>query len=80
MLLLLLRDTTKEWIISSLAKEVDMTYVHTLNILNHYYNLGIVEFENRGRRKIVKLTNKGVKVAGLLNEILEALKSEEELN
>ncbi len=76
MILLLIRDTSKEWIISSIAKEVDMTYVHTLNVLHQYYNLGLVEFESHGRKKIVKLTDKGIRVAGLLNEILETLKSE----
>lgn len=46
-----------------LAKEVDLTYSHTVKLLDQFKNFGLVDFEKRGRIKIVKLTDIGEDLA-----------------
>ena len=48
---------------SVLAKEVDCTYSHAVKILQVLQDLGLIEFEKKGRVKLIKLTRKGVDVA-----------------
>lgn len=46
-----------------LSKEVDLTYSHTVKLLDQFKNFGLVDFEKRGRIKIVKLTDIGEDLA-----------------
>ena len=46
-----------------LSKEVDCTYSHTVKLLDAFKNFGLVEFEKKGRIKIVKLTDDGEDLA-----------------
>jgi len=46
-----------------LSKEVDLTYSHTVKLLDQFKNFGLVDFEKRGRIKIVKLTDVGEDLA-----------------
>jgi predicted transcriptional regulator len=46
-----------------LSKEVDLTYSHTVKLLDQFKNFGLVEFEKKGRIKVVKLTDTGADVA-----------------
>ncbi len=46
-----------------LSKEVDCTYSHTVKLLDLFKNYGMVDFDKRGRIKIVKLTEVGENVA-----------------
>jgi hypothetical protein len=41
------------------AKDVDCTYSHTVKLLDLFKVLGLVDFEKKGRIKIVKLTEIG---------------------
>lgn len=72
-ILILLRDTNKEWCISSLNSKSGLTYPHTVKVLKHYSMLGLVEFSTQGRKKIVKLTEKGKKITSSLNDIIDML-------
>lgn len=74
--LLLLRDTSKEWYISSLARKSGLTYPHVIKVLYIYSSLGIIEYGKNGRKKTVKLTEKGKKVSSNLNDIFEILNDE----
>jgi DNA-binding MarR family transcriptional regulator len=56
-----------------LSKEVDCTYSHTVKLLNLFESLGLVEFEKRGRIKIVKLTNLGEEIAKRMASVLGKL-------
>ncbi len=76
-ILLLLRDTSKEWYVSSLARGVGLTYPHIITVLEQYINLGLIEFSTNGRKKVVKLTEKGKKVSSSLNDIFDLLNDEE---
>jgi DNA-binding MarR family transcriptional regulator len=54
---------------SILAKEVDCTYSHAVKILQTLEELGLVEFEKKGRIKLIKLTKKGRNVADAIENI-----------
>jgi predicted transcriptional regulator len=46
-----------------LSKEVDLTYSHTVKLLDQFRNFGLVDFEKKGRIKVVKLTELGEDIA-----------------
>ncbi len=54
---------------SLLAKEVDCTYSHAVKILQTLQDLSLVEFEKKGRIKVIKLTKKGKGVADAIENI-----------
>lgn len=74
--LLLLRDTSKEWYVSSLSRNSGLTYPHTITVLEKYLNLGLIEYNTKGRKKTVILTEKGKNVSSSLNDILDLLNEE----
>ena len=57
-----------------LSKEVDVTYSHTVKLLELFNDLGLVEFEKKGRIKIVKLTALGEDVAKTLDSLVTKLR------
>ncbi len=59
---------------SVLAKEVDCTYSHAVKILQTLESLNLVEFEKKGRIKIIKLTKKGRDVAEAIEDIQKLVK------
>lgn len=75
-LLLLLRDTSKEWYVSSIARKSGLTYIHTITVLEQLSNLGIIEYGKKGRKKLVVLTEKGKKISSSLNDIIDLLNEE----
>jgi predicted transcriptional regulator len=75
-ILLLLRETSKEWYVSSLMRSSGLTYPHTTAVIEKYHNLGIIEFGKSGRKKTVKLTEKGKKISSSLNDIIDLLNEE----
>lgn len=58
---------------SNLAKQVDCTYSHVVKILQEMSKAGLVNFQKEGRLKILKLTDKGRKIAEMMNDIKSAL-------
>lgn len=46
-----------------LSKQVDCTYSHTVKLLDLFKKFGLVEFEKKGRIKIIKLTSIGEEIA-----------------
>ena len=59
---------------SILAKEVDCTYSHAVKILQTLEELKLVEFEKKGRIKLIRLTKKGRDVADSIEEIQARIK------
>ena len=59
---------------SILAKEVDCTYSHAVKILQTLESLKLVDFEKKGRIKLIKLTKKGKEVADAIEEIQKLIK------
>jgi predicted transcriptional regulator len=58
---------------SLLAKEVDCTYSHAVKILQSLEKLGLVQFEKKGRTKLIKLTKKGTEIADNIETIKKNL-------
>ena len=56
-----------------ISKETDCTYSHTVKILDLFKEYGLVDFEKKGRIKIVKLTEFGDDVAKGMDMILTKL-------
>ena len=59
---------------SILAKEVDCTYSHAVKILQTLEELKLVDFQKKGRIKVIQLTKKGRQVADAIENIQELVK------
>lgn len=59
---------------SVLAKEVDCTYSHAVKILQTLEQLKLVEFDRKGRIKLITLTPKGREVADAIESIQGLIK------
>jgi predicted transcriptional regulator len=70
-LLLLLQD--KQWYPSLLARETGQSYVHATKILVTLENIDIVSSELAGKKRVIKLTEKGEKIARSLEEITKII-------
>jgi|TARA_Y100000310_G_C20518080_1_gene732225 predicted transcriptional regulator len=69
MMLVSLKKNTRMRYGSILAKEVDCTYSHAVKILQTLEEFGLVNFEKRGRIKVIQLTKKGKEVADAIEDI-----------
>ncbi len=58
---------------SILAREADCTYSHTVKILNLLKKYELIEFEKKGRKKLIKLTSSGKELAEDMERILGKL-------
>jgi predicted transcriptional regulator len=70
-ILVSLRDSSKKWIVSNLAKANNATYVYTSKIVAKLAKLGLVKSEKKGKVKEVKLTEDGQKIAEALSAVVE---------
>ena len=70
-ILISLRDSSKRWILSNLAKANNATFVYTSRIVNKLAKLGLVKSEKKGKVKEVKLTEDGQKIAEALSTVIE---------
>jgi DNA-binding MarR family transcriptional regulator len=61
---------------SALARDADVTYSHTVKCLQRMEDAGIVEFERKGRKKEVNLTNYGDQVADEFFDLIHAMTRE----
>jgi predicted transcriptional regulator len=69
--LLLVKKVDKPIYATIIAKEIDSTYAHTLNVLFSLKERGLVVFDKKGRIKHVKITELGNKVADLLEDFID---------
>lgn len=51
---------------TKVSKDVDCTYSHTVKLLDQLEKYGLVEFEKKGRIKLIRLTNDGKDLLGSL--------------
>ncbi len=68
-IILALKDTSQDWYMSTLAKASGTTYVHVCNFLAMCDAAGITTNEKHGKIKIIKLTEKGLRLAELITSI-----------
>ena len=59
---------------SVLSKEVDCTYSHAVKILQTLEELNLVQFDKKGRIKLITLTPKGREVADAIESIQGLIK------
>jgi DNA-binding MarR family transcriptional regulator len=59
--------------VTMISKEVDITYSHAIKLLDIFNELGLVEFEERGRIKMVKLTDSGEEIARIFDNLVTKL-------
>jgi DNA-binding MarR family transcriptional regulator len=69
MMLVALKKIARARYGSILAKEVDCTYSHAVKILQQLETLGLVNFEKKGRIKLIKLTKRGQEIADNIENI-----------
>jgi len=58
-----LADDERSWYASMLAKEIDCTYPHIVNILDKFHEHDLIETEEEGRVKKITLTSQGEDLA-----------------
>ncbi|MBI2057268.1 hypothetical protein HYT91_03370 [Candidatus Pacearchaeota archaeon] len=73
-MLVALKKNTRMRYGSILAKEIDCTYSHAVKILQTLEELKLVDFEKRGRIKVIKLTKKGQDVADAIENIQKLIR------
>ena len=74
LMLVSLKKNTRMRYGSVLAKEVDCTYSHAVKILQTLEELKLVEFEKKGRIKLIRLTKKGKSVADAIDNIQDLIR------
>ena len=74
LILVSLKKNTRMRYGSVLAKEIDCTYSHAVKILQTLEELKLVDFEKRGRIKVIKLTKKGQDVADAIENIQKLIR------
>ncbi|MGI0100654.1 MAG: hypothetical protein ACREBH_02970 [Candidatus Micrarchaeaceae archaeon] len=77
-ILLMLKDTSQNWYISNLAKTSGTTYVHTCNFIAKCEAHGITSSERHGKLKLIKLTDRGAKIADMIAAISSMVNSASE--
>lgn len=73
LMLVALRKMSKVRYGSVLAKEVDCTYSHAVKILQTLEGLGLVNFQKKGRIKLIELTKKGEEISEHIENIRRKL-------
>lgn len=62
---------------SALSKDVDVTYSHTVKCLQQMNDFEIVEFEKKGRKKEIELTQLGQELAERFSDLRESISEDE---
>ncbi|MFQ6050624.1 MAG: hypothetical protein ACE5K4_02920 [Candidatus Hydrothermarchaeota archaeon] len=71
--LLLAIESEKKTYVHELSKEIDTTYAYTLNLVQELEKDGFLISEKIGRKKYVKLTEKGLNVSSRLKDFLNEI-------
>lgn len=75
MILVTLKDGDTTWHLSKLAKATDTTYVYVTKLISKLEEENIVSVESKGKKRIVKLTEKGMKIANAISELQNSFES-----
>jgi predicted transcriptional regulator len=71
----LLRDTESSWHLSRIAKSSETTYVYVTKLVSEFEKNGLVTIEPKGKKRIVRLTEKGMRVANAIDELKNRIES-----
>ena len=72
-ILLALKESESVWYLSKLAKATGTTYVFVTKFVSKLEKGGIVAMETKGKKRFPKLTEKGMQIATLFEEIKNKL-------
>ncbi len=72
-MLVALKNAKQGMYASSLAKQVDCTYSHVVKILQQMEKAGLINFDKKGRLKLLSLTKKGQDVAEHIDQVMITL-------
>lgn len=56
---------------SELSEKCDTTYSHSVKVMNRFQELGLVDWDKKGRKKEYRLTDRGEKLADELLTIFD---------
>lgn len=74
-IMILLRDSESPWHLSKLAKGSDTTYVYVTKLVTQMQKEGLVSIEAKGKKRLVRLTEKGTRVANAIHELKNIIES-----
>lgn len=74
-IMVLLREPESVWHLSKLAKSSDTTYVYVTKLMSTLAKEGLVTIEPKGKKRVVRLTDRGTKVANAIFELKNMLES-----
>jgi predicted transcriptional regulator len=63
------------FILSRIAKTINITGCCTMQIINRLEKYNLLKSERVGRKRIIRVTEKGLKVSQIMNQINNLLKS-----
>ena len=72
-MLVALRDRNTKWYLSLLAKRVDITYPHAVQIAKKLEEAGLIKTRKEGRTRYIELTDMGEEVAVALENAYRQL-------
>lgn len=72
-MLVVLKNSKQGIYASSLAKQIDCTYSHVVKILQQMEKAGLINFDKKGRLKLLNLTKRGEQVAEYIDQIRATL-------
>ena len=67
-----------ESIVSDLYRHTNMTYSHVNDTVRTYEKIGLIATKKKGRVKICYLTDKGFRIASLIEKIERILKEDDD--
>lgn len=68
-----LKDSNNPWYLSKIAKATDTTYVYVTRFISTLERNGMVTIEKIGKKRVVKLTEKGLELANIIEELKRRL-------
>ncbi len=68
-ILVTLKDKESSWHLSRLAKSTNTTYVYVTRLASQLEEQGIVLIESKGKKRVVRLTEKGLRIANAIEEL-----------
>lgn len=74
-IMLTLRDSESSWHLSKLAKSTDTTYVYVTKLMTTLQKNGVVLIEAKGKKRVVRLTEKGMKISNAIDELKNQLEN-----
>ncbi len=70
-ILVCLRNNTTNWNLTKIAKETQTTFVYTVKVIAKMEESGYVITERKGKNRVIKLSEKGAKIATNLEEVMK---------